>query len=152
MKSIAEKPEATMPSPEEWAKLTEDYPEVAKDFRKTQAEQRSLARIRNLNDCLKFAKTHPGGTVVVAGSWPEKQYTSEEYRYWFGECLDRKISSHFAQRGRKHIDRYQEDLEWDGRQIRAYHSRLRQTGCRNLLRTRELKALFPHIDNQPCEC
>ena len=41
------------------------------------------------------------------------------------------------------------DLRWDAMRINEYiGKRIRNSGCRNLLRTAKMKARYPHIDNQ----
>lgn len=41
------------------------------------------------------------------------------------------------------------DLQWDSARINEYASRVRHSGCRNLLRHPAMKRRYPHIDNQP---
>lgn len=41
------------------------------------------------------------------------------------------------------------DLQVDARRINEYASRVRHSGCRNLLRHPTMKRRYPHIDNQP---
>lgn len=75
-----------------------------------------------------------------------------EWLRWFRECLNAKINRGLARTGRKLDGDYQTELRRDARHINDYFGRrIRNSGCRNLLRTPELRRRYPQINNQEFE-
>lgn len=124
---------------------------------------------KNILTAFRFFREHPEGRIMT-GVWTDGPDGWDRARFmaWFRKCLNRKINRNDTRQslpGRKLdgtprparpwrslSDDYQRDLWHDAQTIRQYTTlRYRHTGCRGLLRTREMKKRFPHIDNQPSE-
>jgi hypothetical protein len=86
---------------------------------------------------------------LVRGGLSSAYWTVDEFRRWFMSCLMNKINRNDTQTGRKHTEQYQSDMRYDARIINEYMgTRIRHTGCRMLLRTKEMQRLYPYINNQ----
>jgi hypothetical protein len=67
-------------------------------------------------------------------------------------CLDRKINREGTRQWRRLGSEYQSDLRCDAQTVNDYYARrLRHTACRNILRTPELRARYPHVSTQSAE-
>lgn len=91
---------------------------------------------------VQIAKTNPHARFRVPGGFDMK--SKDVLEMWRSGVMNR------CNRGlRIAADNF--DLAWDAARINEYQRRIRRSGCRNLLRTPEMKARYPHIDNQPRE-
>lgn len=102
--------------------------------------------ITKLLETKRYFAGNPNGRVKVdwCTSWNKYQFDA-----WFMRCLHAKINRQDARTWRKLDPDYQDALTGDGRKIHDYTMRrIRHSGCHNFLRTPEMKARFPHIDNQ----
>lgn len=104
-----------------------------------------------LISAMRWARENLAG-LFETGIWTQPTWTVEDLRRWFRKCLNQKINRHAPAAGRKHTRDYQSDLRHDARVIADYtQRRARSSGSRNMLRTKEMKRRFPHIDNQPSD-
>jgi hypothetical protein len=104
--------------------------------------------IRNISTAIRFFKANPDAEIPT-GMWSHSRWTRDEFYRWFHESLNEKINRESQPTGRKHTANYQNDQRWDARQVNEYMGkRLRHIGSTGLLRTPELQARYPHINNQ----
>jgi len=94
---------------------------------------------------VRLAKRDPQARFSGPGIWPDLR-SADILRLW-RQGVDRRASRGLATYS-GHEQRKYEDLEWDARRINEFASRIRHSGCRNLLRTPRMKRRYPHIDNQ----
>ena len=104
--------------------------------------------IRNIRVSREFFRANPDGSIPT-GMWDTPTWDAKSFTRWLRACLDAKINATVPMVGRRFGDDYQAGLKRDARIINEYHNRRRHSGCRNLLNTKELKARYPHVDNQP---
>lgn len=110
-----------------------------------------VIQVASLVGALRWVVGHPDGRVKT-GIWDDPYWQADKFKRWFSGRLDEKVSSHMpGQNWRKMQPGYQADLRRDARIIQDYGNRVRHYGCSCLLSTPEMKARFPHIDNQPRE-
>lgn len=77
------------------------------------------------------------------------EWTYADFLKWFRSCLNNKINRNDSRNNwRKMQDDYQYGLVRDAYNIRDYARGIRNTGCRNILTTKELQARYPHINTQ----
>ena len=95
-------------------------------------------------------KANPAITLST-GIWTDPTWTTRDFWHWFYDCLADKINRDDPRANwRKMQDEYQTGQAVDARLVNAYHgSRVRQTGCRNILRTPELARRYPYVHTQP---
>ena len=104
--------------------------------------------VRGIVDAMKLAKINPNQKFFFS-SYGYGTKTSNQYIKWFRDCLHEEISSHENRQGRKFTMDYQVKLIQDFNNIQKYLvMRIRNTGCRNLLNTKEMKRRYPFINNQ----
>ena len=105
----------------------------------------SIARIKAAR---AFFAANPEGRLST-GIRDDPVWTRDEFNRWFLNCLHAKISASARAAGRKLAPEYQAFMRRDCHRVRDYRRRIRNTGCRNLLSTPELKRRYPFVDNQP---
>jgi hypothetical protein len=97
----------------------------------------------------RFFEQCPDGQIRT-GMWEQPTWTADEFRGWFRGCLHAKINRNDRRPWRKLDDAYQLSLAIDARTVNDYYARrMRHTGCRNILRTPELRRRYPHVNSQP---
>jgi hypothetical protein len=113
---------------------------------------RRVTSIPALLQAVRVAKSDP--TATWAPDWCT-QWSASDLIHWFRRCLHRKISHQGSSaagdpraRYRKYQDDYQLDLRVDAATVNGYARGIRNTGCRNTLRTPELRRLYPHVSTQ----
>jgi sarcosine oxidase delta subunit len=106
---------------------------------------------KGLVTCYRFMREDINGKRSIEVSWHQKMSAAEWLR-WFRKTLHEKISSYERRTGRKFDDTYQLELRRDARLINDYFGkRLRHTGCRNILWTREMQERYPQVNTQERE-
>jgi hypothetical protein len=99
--------------------------------------------IQQLRDTLAWAKANPTQQIRIHfADWTKQIYTGTEWRQWFRQCLDRKISRSLPVRGRKEEPDWQRAMRYAQRQLN--HPRL----CIDWLPP-ELRQRFAHRLRQP---
>ena len=113
-----------------------------------------------------YAKEDPNARIPT-GLWSDPIWTGAQLRAYLLRKLNYKISwkgrertaaprferghaVYWPPRGRKHDADYQADLAHDARTINDYYGkRIRHYGCRNILRTPEMRRRYPQVNTQP---
>jgi len=105
--------------------------------------------IRALLDAHAFFTNEPLGTIPT-GDWADHEWGADKFFRWFDGCLHDKINRDDPRnRWRKCQPDYQLGLHVDAMKIRDYtQRRIRNSGCRGLLRTPDLQRRFPHVNQQ----
>lgn len=87
---------------------------------------------------------------ISTGMWEHPIWTAHEFWQWFNKCLNEKINRNDTRKWRKLDSEYQTNLRRDAWKINDYGNGLRMRGC-DILDTKEMRARFPHINNQRCD-
>lgn len=97
----------------------------------------------------KFFRNLPDGETVavpIPGDFTE-YWTKADFMRWFHKCLSEKINREDQRNWQDLSRQYESDLKHDCRIVRDYARGIRWPGI-NMLNLPELKARFPHINNQ----
>lgn len=106
---------------------------------------------RRLIDTARAVKANPR-IKIKTGMWEHSDWTAADFRRWFYAKLDEKINRNLPQTGRKQTEDYQIDQKFDSYAIKNYYGKhIRHSGSRNLLRTPELRRLYPQVNCQSAE-
>jgi hypothetical protein len=87
-------------------------------------------------------------TQMTTGMWEHPVWTSKDFWSWFDKCLNEKINRNDNRKWRKLDSEYQSNLRRDAWKINDYMHGIRNTGCRGLLDTLEMRTRFPYISTQ----
>lgn len=98
-----------------------------------------------LIEAVRIAKKNPHSRFPVNGD--RFGLTAQEVLLMWRRGVDARASRGLKQLTAEQEQRYS-DTQWDALKINEYASRIRHSGCRNLLRTAKLKRRYPHVDNQ----
>lgn len=106
--------------------------------------------VRSLLACHRFMREHEPDADAIQVDYDTYQ-TARAWLAWFRVKLHEKINREDPRAGwRKMQDDYQSDLALDRRTIDDYtRRRIINSGCRNILRTPDLRRRYPEINSQP---
>lgn len=102
--------------------------------------------LRQLIKAYKWAKTGKGEMEISYGVY----MTGPQWLAWFRGRLNEKINRLDNRRGFRKMDsEYQWKLYRDARTINDYYGkRIRNSGCRNILSTEQLRRRYPEVNSQ----
>jgi len=101
--------------------------------------------IKRLVLCVEAAKE---GKDISSGIWTSPTWTPEKFWQWFHSCLNRKINRKDRRERtyRKMQEEHKQYMRRDARIINDYARRVMRRGL-NVLSTPEMRAKYPHINN-----